>query len=193
MLILKNVADFTTCLGIHAATHTGPSVLAMIALCNMKDKGCLTFLSLSCLLCSSWIWLCSGLCYLLEASRVFAGLYSFCPRVLFISPSINFKQPMPTVHFPVLCFPGLAGKGMTYVILQPSCHLPDISIESSAEKLVLLWFLGACRPCVDRKHTFLSALLLSVVYIVITAGQFFNPCSVCFCDFRHTAVDFYQP
>lgn len=47
---------------------------------------------------------------------------------------------MPTVHFPVLCFPGLAGKGMTYVILQPSCHLPDIGIKSSAEKLVLLWF-----------------------------------------------------
>lgn len=33
---------------------------------------------------------------------------------------------MPIVHFPVLCFSGLAGRGMTYVILQPYCHLPDI-------------------------------------------------------------------
>lgn len=98
-----------------------------------------------CRVCSFWIWLCSGFYYLLEAK--FAGSWSFSLRVLLISASINLKQPVPTVHFPVPCFSGLAGKGITCVILQPCCHLPDISIESSPEKLVLLWFLRVRTLC----------------------------------------------
>lgn len=126
------------CLGIHAATPIQcvcPSIQAMIALCNRKDKGSLTFfMSLSFLLCSFWVWLCSGFYYLLEAK--FAGPWSFCLRVLLISASINLKQLLLTVHFPVLCFSGLAGKGMTYVI----CSLVAIFWTSVLSPLLRSWF-----------------------------------------------------
>lgn len=103
---------------------------------------------------------------------------------------------MPTVHFPVLCFPGLAGKGMTYVILQPSCHLPDIGIKSSAEKLVLLWFCCGSYKSADLVWTGRTrSLALSCCQLCTWLSQqaSSSTLAVSFGDFRHTAVYFYQP
>lgn len=185
MLILKYAADFTTCLGIHAATPTQcmcPSVLAMVALCNVKDKRCL---------------ICP------------CPVHCVPPESDFAQPSVSFWKP--TVCWAII----LLHEGFAYFSLHKFlaacayCSLPcavflwagrkrnDIGdtaalLPSSRPQyrvlcwevgsvLVLLGFLQECRPCVDRR-TFLSALLLSVTWLS-QQGQFFNPCTVSFGDF----------
>lgn len=89
-----------------------------------------------CLLGSSWMatinWLWSGLFYLLEGSSL------LCHNPFALGASINFRQSASIIHSPVLCFSGLAGKGMTYVVC---CNL--IAIFQILQCHVFCWEVGS--------------------------------------------------
>lgn len=96
------------------------------------------------------------------------------------------------VNFPMLGFTGLAGRRITYVMC---CNITAIFQVPQCQVFFREVTSAVVLRGVDTKDTFLSGLLLLVVYLVIKTGCSFNTCcvntcSVSFGDFRHTSAHF---